>query len=443
MQRSTNILVAKCVTILAVIPAIILGYASGPPARHTGAPGESSCTACHSGQLNPSGGNVQITAAEGTTYTPGQRQRMTVTITNTATSARLYGFQASARLVSNISGGQAGTLVPSNNETQVICGDDRVPPCRADTPLQFIEHRNAKAGNTYEFDWTPPASADAGPVRFYVAANAANGNGQDTGDRIFTANITLTPAAASNRPAISDGGIADSFNFQRGLAASTWMSIYGTNLASTTRDWTGSPEFAEGRLPTSLDGVSVSVNGRPAAVYSISPQQVNFLAPTDDSTGDVQVILTNANGASAPAAIRKSALLPALYSPFAQEGRLFLTAVDNATGAILGKPGVEPRSTRSLRPGDVVQLYASGLGPTNPPVAADRLVPTGQVPLVTNTVRVRFGDVEAEVFGSFLQGPGLYQVNIRVPNVDPGDVRVTIEAGGTRSSDNVYASIQR
>ena len=39
-----------------------------------------------------------------------------------------------------------------------------------------------------------PASA------FYVAANAANGNGQDTGDRIFTANITLTPGGASTGP---------------------------------------------------------------------------------------------------------------------------------------------------------------------------------------------------------------------------------------------------
>src|SRR5436189_1826220 len=198
MQRSSKILVAKCVTILAVVPALILARSTGPEARYTGAPGDiGNCTSCHSGQVNPSGGSVQITAAEGTTYTPGQKQRMTVTITNTATTARLYGFQVSARLMSNLNTGQAGTLTPSDRETQVICSDDRAAPCRDTAPIQFIEHTLAKSGNTYEFDWTPPASADAGPVRFYVAGNAANGNGMDTGDRIFTANITLTPAVSS------------------------------------------------------------------------------------------------------------------------------------------------------------------------------------------------------------------------------------------------------
>ena len=48
MQRSSTIFMAKCVTILAVIPAVILASASGPEARHTGAPGDlGTCTACH------------------------------------------------------------------------------------------------------------------------------------------------------------------------------------------------------------------------------------------------------------------------------------------------------------------------------------------------------------------------------------------------------------
>ena len=55
----------------------------------------------------------------------------------------------------------------SNSETQVICEDEHLAPCRDTAPVQFIEHNAAKAGNTFEFDWIPPADASAGDVRFY------------------------------------------------------------------------------------------------------------------------------------------------------------------------------------------------------------------------------------------------------------------------------------
>jgi hypothetical protein len=222
----------KFFMIFAVIPAMLLAHSNGPEPRRTGAPGDNgvtaplgpTCASCHSG--NPGTGSVQISAAEGTTYTPGQKQRITVTI-NATPAARLYGFEATARLLSNLSNGQAGTLQPSNSETQVICEDDRRAPCRDTAPVQFIEHNAAKTGNSYEFDWTPPADASVGDVRFYVAANAANGNGQDTGDRIFTANLTLTPAAAGGpKPAIqSSNGVVNGATFDAGIVSGSWATI--------------------------------------------------------------------------------------------------------------------------------------------------------------------------------------------------------------------------
>ena len=141
MQQSSKILIAKSITILAAIPAVILARSSGPEARYTNAPGDiGNCTSCHSGSASASG--LQITASEGDAYTPGQKQRMTVTIPTG--TARLFGFQASVRLLSDLSNGQAGTLEPSNNETRVICADDGNPPCRATAAVQFIEHNNAK-----------------------------------------------------------------------------------------------------------------------------------------------------------------------------------------------------------------------------------------------------------------------------------------------------------
>ena len=305
----------KIFLISAVMPAIIFAHSNGPEPRRTGAPGDNgvtaplgpTCASCHTG--TPGTGSVQIAAAEGSTYTPGQKQRITITI-NATPAARVYGFEATARLVSNLSNGQAGTLQSSNSETQVICEDDRRAPCRDTAPVQFIEHNAAKTGNTFEFDWIPPADASAGDVRFYVAANAANGDGHDgTGDRVFTANLTLTPNAAGGggpKPAISNNGVVNGATFTAGIVSGSWATIQGTDLAQTTRIWQDS-DFNNGQAPTELDGVKVSVDGKAAAVYYISPTQINVQVPTLDRTGSVPVEVTTKNGTEQHGIRRRSA----------------------------------------------------------------------------------------------------------------------------------------
>ena len=65
--------------------------------------------------------------------------------------------------------------------------------------MQFIEHQRpgtaagTKGGNTFEFDWMPPG-AGSGAVTLYVAGNAANNDGNLTGDRIYTSSVQLDPA---------------------------------------------------------------------------------------------------------------------------------------------------------------------------------------------------------------------------------------------------------
>jgi uncharacterized protein (TIGR03437 family) len=435
MKSSKNIAIAKCITVLAVGPAILFAVSTGAPPRHTGAPGDQgTCTQCHAGAAGS--GRVEITYSGGTNYTPGERGRFTVTITDP--NARRFGFSASARLVSNLANGQAGTLVTGSG-TQVECEDSRALPCRTEAPVQFITHTTPAQAGRFEFDWDPPASGD---VRVFVAANAANGNGSNTGDTIYTAIINLT-ASGGNRPAISQGGVGDTFNGQPGVGTNAWISIYGQNLATATRTWDGAPEFAQNppRLPLSLDGVSVTINGKAAPVYFVSPGQVNVLAPTDDATGDVQVVLKNANGESAPMTARRSRLLPSLYAPFGQSGRLFVTGVENATGAILGKSGIEPRATRAFRPGDVVQFYASGLGPTNPAIDAAAVVSTPAALAETPTLRIN--NVPVQILGSAYVGSGLYQINATIPDVPNGDHPMEVEVGGVRSASTVSISIQR
>lgn len=107
----------------------------------------------------------------------------------------------SARLKSDQVNGQAGDFNPSDGFTQVICDNFNPKPCPADALVEFIEHTTAgtrigvAGGVTFQFDWTPPA-VDRGNIVFYVAANAANGDGNLTGDHIYTSSLEIT----SNNP---------------------------------------------------------------------------------------------------------------------------------------------------------------------------------------------------------------------------------------------------
>jgi uncharacterized protein (TIGR03437 family) len=465
MDRSRNIYAAKCAVILSLVPLLMFAYASGPDVRRTGAPGDKTCSesGCHlstpdartdpSTAVNSGVGKVELSFSTGSTYTPGQSLTVIVKITDSA--AKVYGFQVSSRLASDPTNGQAGTFTPRANEhvlcnvdnrgnTDNVFGTDRPNSgaCPAKGPIEFIEHGPiAFTSNTMSFDWTAPTT-NVGDVVFYVAGNAANGDGQADGrDHIYTAAYTLTAATSGPKPAISQGGVADAFTFNVGTASSTWTAIFGSNLSATTRAW-GDADFkgTPPKLPTDLDGVGVTINGKPAYVYFISPGQINVLAPADDQTGSVQVVVTSPKGNSDPITVTKSAVQPAFYAPFAQGGKLFATVVSPA-GPLLGKVGVDPRVTRPVKPGETILIYGTGFGATDP-VTPPELFVVGAPPLKSQPV-IRFGEVQANIqFGGMI-GSGLYQFNVAVPNVPDGDVPLVAQIGSTSSSNIVYISVQK
>ena len=77
-----------------------------------------------------------------------------------------------------------------------------------------------------------------------------------------------------------------------GLVPGSWALVKGTNLSDVSRTWNNA-DFANlgDGLPTVLSGVQVLVNGTAAAVYYISPTQINFQVPAGISgTANVEVI---------------------------------------------------------------------------------------------------------------------------------------------------------
>jgi uncharacterized protein (TIGR03437 family) len=96
---------------------------------------------------------------------------------------------------------------------------------------------------------------------------------------------------------------------------------------------------------------------------------------------------------------------------------------------------------REAKPGEIITLYGTGFGATNPPVATDSLV-TQPAPLAA-PVTFYFGRTAAEVVWAGLVGSGLYQFNIRVPDVPDGGNVIVAEIGGYRSQGDSAISVGR
>jgi uncharacterized protein (TIGR03437 family) len=405
-----------------------LAHSYGPPPRVTGAPGDNAkaCTQCHTTfALNSGKGTVNLSLPGGPVYIPGVKQRITVFLSDPA--QQRWGFEMSARLNSDLANGQAGDFSPIDNLTQVICEDAGPKPCLSG--VQFIQHTSAgtrngtKPGVSFTFDWTPPAT-NAGSVTLYLAANEANGDGNLTGDYIYTTSVQLDPVAAK-APAVT-GSIVSSATFASGaVAANSWVTIYGTDLGVTTRSW-NSTDFTNGAYPTSLDGVSVILTafGAPRLGYIgyVSPTQLNVLLPSDTNSTTVQVQVKNAAGVTPQTPLLVQSNVPQLLTG---DGKFVLAA--HADGSAVGKAS-------PAAPGETISLYGTGCGPTAPALIPGQ-VPVTANPLVTLPSVTIGGSTAAVASGTVVAGSGgVYQINVQIPaSAANGDLPVLMALGGTNS----------
>jgi uncharacterized protein (TIGR03437 family) len=462
MERKRKLFAAKSALILGVVPALIWAYEYGPDAGHAGVPNElGTCLSsqCHVGTLNGSGGGVAVTFPNGTTYTPGATQHLVVTISDSAASQRAWGFQLTARTSdpATMAGSFASTDVKTllmcaasdnlANEREVDFSSTRAQACPSGMQLQYIEHSllgyEATLGQSgsasYEFDWTPPAS-DVGDIVLYVAANAGLANLTQNGAHIYTATYTLTPATSSGTPpAIASGGVVNGASFQPGIVPDSWITIQGSNLSPVTDTWANA--IVDGALPTKLDGVSVSVGGKPAYIYFISGQQINAVAP-DAGTGTMSVTVTTPSGTSAAVSTNEQTASPAFFlwdNQYAVATRQdFSWAVKNGT--------FSGTTTVPAKPGDVIILWGTGFGPTTPAAPIGVQVPSDQAYATVNPVTVTVGGLPAQVFGAALAPgfAGLYQVAIQVPaNAPNGDLPVVATVAGVPSPSDVTLTVQQ
>lgn len=228
-----------------------------------------------------------------------------------------------------------------------------------------------------------------------------------------------------NRPAIqTQDGTLNGASFQRGFTAGSWASIFGVNLAGTTRSWANA-DFHGNTLPTSLDGVTVNIGGQSAAIAYISPGQLNVQIPAGLTAGAVTVEVIRDGQSSGPALGELRAAAPALFT-YSTLGGTFAAAV-----FLDGNPV----SNRAALPGERIQLYGTNFESA----PAGSIIRTA-VPLATLPT-VKIAGVAAKVEYAGLVGAGLYQVNILIPDVPAGNQVIDLSYGGV-SAPTVLLNIK-
>jgi uncharacterized protein (TIGR03437 family) len=189
-----------------------------------------------------------------------------------------------------------------------------------------------------------------------------------------------------------------------GLVPGSWAQVQGTSLSSANRTWNDSDFTGLGNsLPTKLNGVEVQVNGISAPVYYVSSTQVSFQVPNgilpqgDLVSTQVTVQLFRDDlGSSNTLTTTATASSPGIF-PIAVNGKNYPAGVF-LDGKFTGDPA-NSAAFRKAKPGDIIQLFATGIQRSVAGIASGLQVLGGL------TVSVKIGDITIPADGAALWRP--------------------------------------
>jgi uncharacterized protein (TIGR03437 family) len=460
---------ASVFLLAAVLPPALFARSAGPPIFSSGVPtaldlNGATCVRCHSTYqtVNPDG--PEHLRVEAFHYKPGQRQTIRVTVSHP--EAVRWGFQLTARLAADFTK-RAGKFVLAPL-IRVQCSDV-VPNGRDVTPTEpcpveaqeFASHNasstqlGSNGTSTWAVEWDPP-DTDIGDVVFFASGNASNGNFNNQGDRIYNNGPAGFRIEASGRtcPNTKTPMLRTTTNaasFRPDLAMNTLVSILGSDFATSgTQRVAGAADFGTGRFPTELACVAVELDGSKdlrLPIFYVQNDQINAQLPTGVTTGTHQYrVIVNPDRPNQMVSDAGTLTVTNYASAFFTfDGKSIKGRFTD--GVIVADPSLVP-GARTVKAGDILQLYATGLGPTDPVWQA------GEFPDRPSPVRDPFsvtvgGTVLAAadvLYAGAAPGmiSGFYQINIRVPaSVAEGEIPVTMSIGGVSSPAGTTIPVRR
>jgi uncharacterized protein (TIGR03437 family) len=289
------------------------------------------------------------------------------------------------------------------------------------------------------------ATGDNGPAINATFNNPA-GMTIDSSDNIFlsdTSNRSVRKIAPPTPPTISfTNAVIPVWRGTSDFGSNMYVTIYGSNLSTVTQTWDNA--FSGSNAPTTLGGVSVTVNNIPAFIQYVSPTQVNINTPDDATTGPVNIVVKNQIGFSNTGTATRVAISPTLLSvpTFTAGSKYYVVAQTPDFTSYIGPSGlVTGVNFKSAKPGDTVIIYATGCGPTTPATKAGVLA--AQNSPLTSPYQLKIGGVQANVtFAGMLGGTvGLYQLNAVVPSIPAGDQPIELIVNGVPNGQNLMITV--
>ncbi len=227
--------------------------------------------------------------------------------------------------------------------------------------------------------------------------------------------------APPNAPSFTAAGVVQGATQLAGtLAPNTIATIYGSNLSWTTQAVTEA-NLNGGTLPTTLDGVSVYVDAIVCHLMYVSPGQINFLIPYEITASSATVLVAR-QGVAGPTGPdgQPSVVVPlAVTAPGLFEWNGNFAVAEHADGSLI-TPAAPAQG------GEVVVLYAAGLGRTVPDTSSGALPQTAASILYASQLQILLNGIPLPGASIYYAGvtpgfAGLYQINVALPDPVPSD----------------------
>ena len=291
---------------------------------------------------------------------------------------------------------------------------------------------------------------------YRITAKGAGGSAADS------ARVTVTEPApvisSTNGIRLATGTPVVSY-----ISPLALISVFGQDFAPD-----GTRELAprlggSGRVASNLAGVCLEIEGRRAPLFAVTPNQINAQVPVLGFGGsyvDIEVI--RGCGAANPQRSRRETVLHQPASPaffnFTNDdpdGRNPVVALHGGGPALAGPPGlISGLELTPAEPGEVVSLFGSGFGATEPPLEAGQ-IPARVLQHENGLAHLRYsfsfaiGGFAVPVEDVLYAGTapccaGLYQFVLRVPRGVSGNAQVMAKGPwtGISTPEGPYLSVR-
>lgn len=254
---------------------------------------------------------------------------------------------------------------------------------------------------------------------------------------VFALSLILSGSVMAQAPSYTASNVVNASDYSPGpFAPGSLIAIFGTNLAFGAAGLNG--DNTSGKLPFTLANVTVVIDNVAAPLLYVSPTQINAMVPSNEIAGNISLQVVRQGLQGPKITITLATAAPAL---FVSSDHYALAQDANASFAVA--TGDAP-----AQPGDLMVLYATGLGGTQPLPGIGQIPQTaglingfasGAIQLLLNGVAI---DSKTMPYAGLTPGfAGLYQINFFLPGSCGPNPTIRLAMGGLLSADNVMLPV--